>query len=382
MPSAHSPADDRAHPRLQKILAAAGYGSRRQCEELILAGRVEIDRQVVTELGTRVDPSRQHVRVDGVPLKLPRHKYFLLHKPVGVISTARDPWARTRVIDLVAESDRLFTVGRLDKSSSGLILVTNDGDLAHRLTHPRFRVEKTYRVVVAGRPTNETLRQLREGVYLAEGKASAERVSIKKAHAANSELEVVLAEGRNREIRRLLARFGHKVQQLKRVALGPVRLGDLPVGAYRELTRQEVQQLRQATQPKGRPASRVAAERDTMETRRPRGKGGRSHVSPRAGSGRRAQAGQAQAVGRSQPRGAEPGATGGFRSGAFGTVLGADEPQATGALKRKPRRLGRPAQAKQPPKSAARRRKDVRAPAGSARGKSAEARRASKRRWS
>lgn len=215
-----------ARPRLQKILAMAGFGSRRQCEELITAGRVEIDRQVVSELGSRVDPESQQVRVDGVLVKLPRFKYFLLHKPVGVISTARDPWARTRVIDLVAETDRLFTVGRLDISSSGLILVTNDGDLAHRLTHPSFRVEKVYRVAVAGCPTSETLKQLREGVYLAEGKARVERIAIHKGHASSSELEIVLSEGRNREIRRLLARFGHKVQRLKRLSLGPIRLGE------------------------------------------------------------------------------------------------------------------------------------------------------------
>ncbi|MCA9168549.1 MAG: rRNA pseudouridine synthase, partial [Planctomycetales bacterium] len=180
-PKAGGPPAVAENPRLQKVLAMCGYGSRRQCEELITDGRVEIDRTVVTELGVRVDPETQQVRVDGVTLKMPRFKYFLLHKPVNVISTARDPWARTRVIDLVADADRLFTVGRLDKSSSGLILVTNDGDLAHQLTHPSFEVEKTYHVVVAGNPTRETLKQLRDGVYLAEGKASVERITVRKA---------------------------------------------------------------------------------------------------------------------------------------------------------------------------------------------------------
>lgn len=238
-------------PRLQKVLASAGFGSRRNCEALILEGRVEIDREVVSELGTRVDPDSQQIRVDGVAVKLPKFKYFALHKPIGVISTARDPWARTRVIDLVDDPDRLFTVGRLDKSSSGLILVTNDGDLAHQLTHPKFRVEKTYRVVVAGRPTQEAMRQLRKGVYLSDGKAHVERIAFINARANQSNLEIVLSEGRNREIRRLLARVGHKVQQLKRIAFGPLRLGELPVGAYRELSRQEVAQLREAVSGQG-----------------------------------------------------------------------------------------------------------------------------------
>ncbi len=157
-------------PRLQKVLATAGFGSRRQCEELIVQGRVQIDRQVVTELGTRVDPDQQQIRVDGVIVKSPRQKCFLVNKPVGVVSTARDPWARTRVIDLVEDPDRLFTIGRLDKSSSGLILVTNDGDLAQRLTHPSYGIEKVYRVVVVGKPTAEVMRRLRAGIHLAEGK--------------------------------------------------------------------------------------------------------------------------------------------------------------------------------------------------------------------
>jgi 23S rRNA pseudouridine2605 synthase len=286
-------------PRLQKVLATAGFGSRRQCEALILDGRVEVDRQVVTELGTRVDPVHQQIRVDGVTVKPPRLKYFLLHKPVGVVSTARDPWARTRVIDLVDDPDRLFTVGRLDQSSSGLILVTNDGDLAQRLTHPSYGVEKVYRVVVAGRPTPETMRQLREGIHLAEGRARVERVALKKAHAKQSVLEIVLTEGRNREIRRLLARVGHKVQQLKRIAIGPIRLGELPTGAYRELSRQEITQLRHAAE-------------------------GGAHTHPRkrrAGSGGR--------TGQHRPD-ASGGRTPGRRPGPRqGTVLGAERPRQT-----------------------------------------------------
>lgn len=244
-PDSRPPTDERAAPRLQKVLASAGFGSRRQCEELVQSGRVEIDRRPITELGTRVDPQRQEIRVDGVVLHLPKLKYFMLHKPVDVVSTTRDPWARTRVLDLVDDPDRLFTVGRLDRSSSGLILVTNDGELANKLAHPRYRVHKTYRVVVAGKPSPQTLQQVRRGVYLAEGKAHVERIECKHSRAQRSVLEIVLTEGRNREIRRILARVGHKVQQLKRVAIGPLRLGELPVGAYRELSRDEVRAVRQ-----------------------------------------------------------------------------------------------------------------------------------------
>lgn len=230
--------------RLQKVLAAAGLGSRRQCEELITAGRVEIDRKVVTELGTRVDPIRQEVRVDGTPLPKPKLAYFAVNKPSGVLSTNRDPSGRPRVIDLVSSGhERLFTIGRLDLYSDGLILVTNDGDLANRLTHPRYGVAKTYRVVVAGAPDREVLEQLRKGVHLAEGLARAERVSVKSRHKESTVLEMVLREGKNREIRRILARVGHKVLRLTRIAVGPIRLGDLPVGGFRHLTREEIKSL-------------------------------------------------------------------------------------------------------------------------------------------
>jgi 23S rRNA pseudouridine2605 synthase len=234
--------------RLQKVLAAAGLGSRRQCEDLITSGRVEVDRKVVTQLGTRVDPDRQAVRVDGQSLVLGRRVYYALNKPKGVVSTNRDPAGRPRVIDLVpAHGSRLFAVGRLDLSSEGLILLTNDGELANRLTHPRYGVSKTYRVQVAGRPGAEVLAQLRRGVHLAEGLARAEQVEIRSHQKESTWLEMVLREGRNREIRRLLAHVGHKVMRLVRIAVGPVSLGKLPPGAYRRLLSDEVRQLRQAT---------------------------------------------------------------------------------------------------------------------------------------
>ncbi len=231
--------------RLQKVLAAAGLGSRRQCEELITAGRVEVDRRVVTELGTRVDAVGQQIRVDGVPLARPKLVYYAVNKPAGVLCTNRDPSGRPRVVDLLPATDaRLFTIGRLDLHSEGLILVTNDGDLANRLTHPRYGVAKTYRVVVAGRPARDVLTKLVQGVHLAEGVARAERVEIQSLHKESTVLEMVLREGKNREIRRVLARVGHKVERLTRIAVGPVRLGNLPPGASRRLTREEVAALR------------------------------------------------------------------------------------------------------------------------------------------
>ena len=242
------------YERLQKVLAAAGIGSRRECEELIVEGRIEVDRRTVTELGTRVDPLRQEIRVDGTPLTSPKRVYFAVNKPPGVVSTNWDPARRTRVIDLVRNDQRLFTVGRLDRTSEGLILVTNDGALANRLTHPRYGVEKTYLVRVVGSPSGQALDRLRTGVHLAEGVARVAAVRVKHRRGETTDLEIVLNEGRNREIRRLLARIGHKVLQLKRVAVGPLRLGALPVGDCRALTREEVALLEQAT---GRPSERA-----------------------------------------------------------------------------------------------------------------------------
>jgi 23S rRNA pseudouridine2605 synthase len=233
--------------RLQKVLAAAGIASRRECEQLILEGRIEVDGTVVNELGTRVEVGKQDIRVDGERLLQAKLIYFAVHKPEGVVSTTRDPSGRPRVIDLLPpDTPRVFNVGRLDMASEGLILVTNDGELANQLTHPRHGVEKIYHVQVAGFPDADAIRQLRDGMHLAEGFAKIQRVKIKSRRKRSTILEMVLDEGRNREIRRLLARVGHKVQRLVRVAVGPVRLGELPAGAVRPLTREEVKALRNA----------------------------------------------------------------------------------------------------------------------------------------
>jgi 23S rRNA pseudouridine2605 synthase len=257
------------HPeRLQKLLAAAGLGSRRHCEEYIRAGRVTIDGETVTQLGVKVDPARQHVAVDGERLRPQKKVYYLVHKPAGTLSTTSDPSGRPRVIDLVPPTDaRLFTVGRLDENTEGLILVTNDGDLAHRLAHPRFQVERVYRALVAGHPSVAVLDELRRGMHFAEGKFRVRDARIVKPQGKGTILELVLTEGQNREVRRLLARVGHKVMALKRVAFGPLRLADLERGAYRPLRAEEVAELHDWV--RGERRSRPARQQGPPRERRP-----------------------------------------------------------------------------------------------------------------
>ncbi len=257
-PKSESPVPADALMRLQRVLASAGIASRRQCEQIILEGRVDVDGKTVMELGTKVDPQRQKITVDGQQIRRRRQVYYMLNKPPGVLSTNHDESGRLRAIDLIDTSERIYTVGRLDKSSEGLIIVTNDGDLANQLTHPRYGVEKTYSVRVVGRPTPEHLDRLRAGIHLAEGFARVANVRIKKQLEHCSDLEIILNEGRNREIRRVLASLGHKVVSLKRIAIGKVRLGDLPRGAFREMTRSEVDAMRSSvnTAGLGRPTKR------------------------------------------------------------------------------------------------------------------------------
>lgn len=273
--------------RLQKVLAAAGFGSRRECETLILEGRVEIGREIVTELGTRVNTDEQEIRVDGDTLKLRRRAYYALNKPAGVVSTNRDPQGRPRVVDLVPSNDRLFTVGRLDLASEGLILLTNDGEWANRLTHPRYGVHKTYLVRVAGTPSVEELRVLKRGVHLAEAVARVENVKVKRRHGRSTDLEIVLKEGRNREIRRLLARVGHKVLKLTRIAVGNYKLGDLPTGAHRKLTSREAKSLLELThdQPKKPTKKRRQSKKRTSDsTATPRKRQATRPKTPRVGT--------------------------------------------------------------------------------------------------
>ena len=230
--------------RLQRYLAMAGAGSRRHCEEFILTGRVTVDDRTVTELGFRVVPGEHEVRLDGERVRLERKTWYLLNKPVGFLCTNSDPGGRPRVIDLFPrDRARLFTVGRLDENSQGLLLVTNDGELANKLAHPRFRVRKIYQVQVAGIPTKEILDQLKRGLYFAEGRFKVADATLVRTRGSSAVLELELLEGQNREIRRLLAKMGHKVQRLERVALGSVMLGDLPIGQYRLLAPHEITEL-------------------------------------------------------------------------------------------------------------------------------------------
>ena len=277
----HAAAADNAPIRLQRLLASAGFGSRRACEELITEGRVQVNGETVSKLGTTVDPDDDKIKVDGTLLRPQRLVYFAVNKPVGVVTTNRDPQGRPRVVDLVPPTERVFPVGRLDRSSEGLILVTNDGELAQRLTHPKYQIRKIYRVMVAGKVDPESMRQMRKGIHITEGLVKVEGVKLIKARAKVTELEIVLSEGKNREIRRILARLGHKVMTLRRVAVGPLRLGDVPPGAYRTLARDEVAKLYRIVEQSEMAAA--AAERDgtaksvqtkrrTGATRRPGGR--------------------------------------------------------------------------------------------------------------
>lgn len=235
--------------RLQKLLAQSGVASRRKCEELMLDGLVEVDGEVVTRLGTKVDPRTAVIRVDGKRLPpVSEHVYLVLHKPRGVVSTMSDPEGRRTLADLVADRpERLFHVGRLDTDTSGLIILTNDGDFAHRLAHPSYEVDKTYVAEVEGEPTKATVQRLLDGVTLEDGPVTVSAARLRNATKGKAIIELVIHEGRNRIVRRLLAEVGHPVRQLSRTRIGPVALGTLPVGALRELTRDELGELLDAS---------------------------------------------------------------------------------------------------------------------------------------
>lgn len=234
--------DEEGLVRLQKLLAQSGVASRRKCEELMLDGQVEVDGEVVTRLGTKVDPRTAVVKVAGKRLPpLSDHVYLVLHKPRGVVSTMSDPEGRRTISDLVADRpERLFHVGRLDTDTSGLLLLTNDGDFAHRMAHPSFEVEKTYVAEVKGRVARGTVADLLSGVTLEDGPVAVRRVRLLDAAADRSIVELVIHEGRNRVVRRLLDQVGHPVRRLSRVRFGPVELGSLKVGEVRELTNEEL----------------------------------------------------------------------------------------------------------------------------------------------
>lgn len=232
--------------RLNKFLAAAGVASRREADRMIGAGRVRVGGRVVTELGTKVDEGRDRVEVDGRPVKREaRSVYLLLHKPVGYVTTLKDPEGRPTVRDLLPEVlTRVFPVGRLDVSSSGVLLLTNDGELAHRLLHPRFEVKKIYMAVVLGEPDEPALETLRQGVFV-EGKRTAPaRVRIIRRTGAKSVLELEIHEGRKREVRKMLEAVGHTVVELARTQFAGLTLRGLGPGKWRELRPDELRHLR------------------------------------------------------------------------------------------------------------------------------------------
>jgi 23S rRNA pseudouridine2605 synthase len=229
--------------RLAKYLAHAGVASRRAAEQLVFAGRVTVGDEVVRDPARDVG-EQDAVAVDGKrALPERRRVVYALHKPAGYVSTARDPQGRPTVLALVRSRERLYPVGRLDADSTGLILLTNDGELAHRLTHPSFGVPRVYRAQVRNPPVREpALRRLREGVLLDDGRTAPARVR----RLAPDRLEIVLHEGRKRQVRRMCEAVGHRVVALERIAFGPLRLGDLPSGGHRRLSEPEVEQLRRA----------------------------------------------------------------------------------------------------------------------------------------
>lgn len=232
--------------RLQKLMAQAGLGSRRHNEALIKAGRVRVNGRVA-RLGDRADRSADRVTVDGKTLAFEPLLYIMLHKPRGVLSSTEDELSRGRptVRDLVDVPGHLYPVGRLDRPSEGLILLTNDGALAHRLTHPRYEHPKSYRVWVEGRPSAETVEQWRRGVMLDERMTAPATVKVVAEHAERTELQFILREGRKRQIRRMTALLGHPVLRLVRTQIGTLQLGELRVGQWRYLTAREQQTLKQ-----------------------------------------------------------------------------------------------------------------------------------------
>ncbi len=237
--------------RLNRYLAASGVASRRQAEKLIEAGRVIVNGHVVSDLATFVEPETDQVEVDGARVHPPlRRTYLLLHKPVGFLSTASDPQGRPTVMSLVPRSPRIFPVGRLDLETSGALLFTDDGDLAHRLLHPRYKIDKEYRVRVEGAVSEEALIRLRRGLLLSgeTRRTAPARVEVLEQADRHTRLVMIIREGRKRQIRRMLDAVGHHVVELSRVRLGPITLGDLPPGAWRDLARDEVKALRRLVQ--------------------------------------------------------------------------------------------------------------------------------------
>lgn len=234
--------------RLHKVMARAGIASRRRCEQYIMEGRVKVNGDTVRTLGAKVDPFVDQVEVDGKPVDFSKHHvYIAINKPPGYLTTVKDPFNRPIVLDLLdLPRAGLFPVGRLDKDSEGILLLTNDGDLAYRLTHPRFSVQKTYLVEVRGYPEESIFKCLQRGIILEDGLTAPAQVRLIKRGKDRSIIEIAIREGRKRQVRRMFEKVGHPVKSLKRISIGPLELGDLTSGHHRMLSPSEVYSLQHA----------------------------------------------------------------------------------------------------------------------------------------
>lgn len=282
-----------ASERIQKLLARAGYGSRRACEEIIEAGRVTVDGQIA-HLGDQADPETQRILVDGVPMARPQpHVYIIVHKPRGYVTTTRDPQGRKTVLDLVElpgarkrQPLRLYPVGRLDIDSEGLLLLTNDGDLTQRLTHPRYEHPRIYRVLIEGEPDAEALDRWRRGVTLDGRLSRFDRIVVEERSHGKTWLRVTVHEGRKHLVKRIVAALGYPSQRLVRVTMGPLQLGTLALGKWRHLTQDEVSALRREVKGTPRPQRRGSRGEGRSGDKRGSGRGTRpTSGAPRRDSG-------------------------------------------------------------------------------------------------
>jgi len=236
-----------AKQRLQKILAAGGIGSRRHCEEMILEGIVRVNRKVIDELPAFADPETDTITVNGRKIKQAEKVYFLLNKPKGVICSNSDPQGRKKAIDLIDSPVRIFCVGRLDMDTTGAIILTNDSELANRLTHPRYELAKTYEVRIKGRIQGDDLEKLKKGVWLAEGKTSKAAVKVVKRTRDESLVQITIREGLNRQIRRIMAKIGFRPKALRRTKIGNLTTKGIPIGGYKELSNSQINYLKKTT---------------------------------------------------------------------------------------------------------------------------------------
>lgn len=272
--------------RLNKLLARAGVSSRRGAEELIEAGRIQVNGEVVTAPGTKVDVTIDEIRLDGERLRLkPQpHRYLALYKPRHVITTASDPFDRATVLDFVDPDVRLYPVGRLDGESEGLILLTNDGELANQLTHPRYEHEKEYRIKISGTPLERTLQAWREGVWLEGERTLPAQVTLESTTGGGTWLRFTLREGKNRQIRRMVEAFNHTIHRLIRLRVGPILVGSLKPGQWRALTEAELEALQAGSNEPIYPDA--ASRREGERRQRPQYKEGWARPKPRPGRGR------------------------------------------------------------------------------------------------